>query len=338
MLGDRVRGLRQERGLTQGQLAELAGVSRQLVGAVEAGRHLPRVDAAVGLARVLHTTVEMLLAPDPCAAVGVLADPPEGTLVRVARVADRLVCVPAGRSGESWAAADAVVRGGSLQLFDPERPAAVVAGCDPAIGLTARLVEGDAGPRVVSVATSSLAAVEALAAGRSHAVMVHGPRGMLPVPPVAVQRWRVARWQVGLAAARDLPAGWVQDALAGRRPVVQRDAGAGSQLAFDRAVAAGGSAASTTVAGPRAEGHTDAAWRAATDGLVAVTIEPSALAMGLDFHPLETHESELWIATEHLEVAGVRGFLDELTGGRVRRRLEAIGGYDLSACGTRIAA
>ncbi len=338
MLGDRVRELRQERGLTQGRLAELAGVSRQLVGAVEAGRHLPRVDSAAAIARMLGTTVEALLATETRDAVGVLVDPPEGTLVRIARVGEQLVCVPVGGSGESWAAADAVVRGGALQLFDPERPAAVVAGCDPAIGLTARLVEGDAGPRVVSVPTSSMAAVEALAAGRSHAVMVHGPRGMLPAPPVAVQRWRVARWQVGLAAVRDLPVGWAQDALAGRRRVVQREAGAGSQLAFERAVRATGSATSTTIAGPRAAGHTDAAWRASTDGLVAVTIEPSALAMDLGFHPLETHESELWIATEHLEFAGVRGFVEELTGGRVRRRLEAIGGYDLSGCGTRIAA
>jgi DNA-binding transcriptional ArsR family regulator/DNA-binding XRE family transcriptional regulator len=50
-------------GLTQAQLAELAGVSRQLVGAVEADRHLPRVDAAVRLAAALSTTVEELLAP-----------------------------------------------------------------------------------------------------------------------------------------------------------------------------------------------------------------------------------------------------------------------------------
>lgn len=338
MLGDRVRELRQERGLTQGQLADLVGVSRQLVGAVEAGRHLPRVDSAVGLARALGTSVEALLAPDPHDAVGVLADPAEGTLVRIARVGEQLVCVPAGDSGESWATADAVVRGGALQLFDAERPAAVVAGCDPAIGLTARLVEGGAGGRVVAVGTSSTAAVAALGAGRSHAVMVHGPAGTLPVSPVPVHRWRIARWQVGLAAARGLPAGWLGDALAGRVAVVQRESGAGSQLAFDRAVAATGAVTSDGIAGPRAEGHMEAAWRAATDGLVAVTIEPSALALGLEFHPFETHESELWIASEHLDVPGVRGFVEELTGERVRRRLEAIGGYDLSNCGSRIAA
>ncbi|HEX9890100.1 MAG TPA: substrate-binding domain-containing protein [Nitriliruptorales bacterium] len=333
-----MRQLRRERGLTQAQLGQLAGVSRQLVGALEAGRHLPRVDAAVGLARALATSVEDLLAAAPGGAVGVLADPSEGALVRLARVGDLRVCIPAGASGEGWAAADAVVRGGSVELFGTERPAAVVAGCDPAIGLTAGLVEAAAGPRVLVVATSSAAAITTLASGRSHAVIVHGRAGTLPEAPVPVRRFDVARWQVGLAAPADLPAGWVEDALAGRVPVIQREPGAGTQAAFERAVAACGSTDPASVEGPRAAGHAEAAWRCATDGLVAVTIEPAALAMNLAFHPLEVHVSELWIAVEHLDHAGVRAFVDELTGDRVRRRLDAIGGYDLTDSGTPNAA
>ncbi len=338
MLGVRVRHLRQARGLTQAQLAELAGVSRQLIGAVEAGRHLPRVDAAVGLAHALATSVEDLLAPDPDPAVGVLRDPPDGALVRLARVGDLRVCVPTPGSGEGWAAADAVVRGGSLESFGTERPAAVIAGCDPAIGLAAGLVEAAAGPRVLPVSTSSALASTTLASGRSHAVIVHGPGESRPQPPVSVRRWKVASWQVGLAAPADHPAGWVEDALSGRAVVIQREAGAGSQDAFERAVTARGDAEAASVPGPLTGGHAEAAWRCAADGLVAVTIEPSALAMHLAFHPLEVHTSELWIGVDHLEHASVRAFVDELTGERVRRRLEAIGGYDLTDCGTPIAA
>ena len=338
-MGARVRHLRQSRGLTQAQLAELAGVSRQLVGAVETGRHLPRVDAAVGLARALATSVEELLAAEPPGgAVGVLDDPPDGALVRLARVGDLRVCLPTVGSGEGWAAADAVVRGGSLELFGTERPTAVVAGCDPAIGLAAGLVEAAAGPGVLPVATSSALASTTLASGRSHAVIVHGPAGALPEAPVPVRRFKVASWQVGLAAPDDLPAGWVGEALAGRVPVIQREPGAGSQAAFGRAVAARGEAEAASVHGPRAGGHAEAAWRCATDGLVAVTIEPSALAMNLAFHPLEVHLCELWIGVDHLDNASVRAFVDELTGERVRRRLEAIGGYDLTDCGAPIAA
>ncbi len=337
MLGDRVRGLRLERGLTQAQLAQFAGVSRQLVGAVEAERHLPRVDAAVRLATALSTTVEELLAADTRHVAGVLEEPAEGSLVRIARVGDRLACVAAAGSGEGWASADGQIRDGGVRLFDVERPAVLVAGCDPIIGLAARLLEVTRGPRVVPVATSSAAAVTALMGGRTHAVMVHGPEGRLPAAPANVRRWHIATWQVGLAAPADLPDGWVDDALAGRLPVAQRESGAGSQAAFERARRHRQVSASR-VSGPRVSGHAEAAWRAATDGMVAVTIEPAARANGLAFHALEVHRSQLWVAQEHLDNAVLHAFLQELTGERVERRLSAIGGYDLSETGSELAA
>jgi transcriptional regulator with XRE-family HTH domain/molybdate-binding protein len=336
MLGDRVRQLRLARGLTQVQLAELADVSRQLVGAVEADRHLPRVDAAVRLAAALSTSVEELLAPDSHDATGVLEDPEDGALVRIGRVGDRLVSVPAVGSGEGWASADAQVHDGAVQLFDVERPALIAAGCDPIIGLASRLLEVTSGPRVVPVATSSATAATVLAAGRSHAATLHGLDTAGTEPPVPVRRWHIARWQVGLAAPADLAAGWVDDALAGRIPVVHRETGAGSQAAFERARRPD-QGPGTPIVGPRVGGHAEAAWRASTDRMVAVTIEPAALANGLAFHPLETHTSELWVAAEHTDNSLLHAFLNELVGERVHRRLAAIGGYDLTHNGMEIA-
>lgn len=362
MLGERIRRLRLSRGLTQTQLAELAEVSRQLIGAVEADRHLPRVDAALRLATALSTSVEELLAPETRNAVGVVAEPPNGALVRIGRVGERLVAVPATGSGEGWASADAQVRGGDVQLFDVERPALVVAGCDPIIGLAARLLETTSGPRVIPVATSSARAAEALANGRCHAVTVHGPDTQGPdtqgpdrqgpdrqgpdtqgpearamTPPPGVRRWHLARWQVGLAAPEDMAAGWREDALAGRLPVVHREAGASSQAAFERARDAGHHPA-TAVVGPQVGGHAEAAWRAANDRMVAVTMEPAARASGLAFHPLETHTSELWVMPEHLENPRLQAFLEEVAGERAHRRLAAIGGYDLRDNGQEVAA
>lgn len=337
MLGDRIRALRLARGLTQVQLAELAQVSRQLVGAVEADRHLPRVDAAVRLAAALSTTVEELLAADTREVVGVVEEPAEGALVRIARVGDRLVCVPAAGSGEGWATADAQIHDGAVELFDVERPAVVVAGCDPIVGLASRLLEAASGPRVMPVATSSATAAAVLAAGRSHAVTVHGPDPHRADGPGEVRRWHIARWRVGLAAPADLPDGWVEDALAGRIEVVHREPGAGAQAAFERARAAD-AAAPTPLRGPRVGGHAEAAWRAVTDRMVAVTIEPAALANGLAFHPLETHTSELWVAADHTDNPLLHTFMNELVGERVHRRLAAIGGYDLTHNGTEVAA
>lgn len=64
MLGDRLKKLRAERGWTQTELAERAGVSQQLITKIERGtvresRKLPQLAAAFGL------TVEQFLAGEP---------------------------------------------------------------------------------------------------------------------------------------------------------------------------------------------------------------------------------------------------------------------------------
>lgn len=55
-----VRAARRAAGLTQAELAERAGVSRQTVVAVEAGDYAPSVYLALSLARHLDSTVEAL--------------------------------------------------------------------------------------------------------------------------------------------------------------------------------------------------------------------------------------------------------------------------------------
>lgn len=333
MFGARVRTARKAAGWTQAELAARAGVSRQLVAAVEAGRHLPRIDAGAALADALGVSVEALLAPLPPAADPVVGDPPAaGTPVRLGRVGDRLVCAPAPTdAGDAWGVADAVVEAGGLARLPGREPGAVVAGCDPAIGLAGTLAT-ERGRRVVAVNASTALALEALADGRAHAAVVHGPADALPAPPegMAVRRLGLARWQVGLAAPGRARAGWAVEALAGRRRVIQRDPGAGSQRALERAVAAAGGALPP---GPVARGHLDAARRAAARGLVAVTIEPAARAVGLAFHPLETHIAQLWVVAAHASEPGVAAFVEALAAPALQRRLAAIGGYDLAGCG-----
>ena len=55
-----VRAARQAAGLTQGELAEAAGVTRQTVVAVEAGDYAPSVYLALAVAARLGRTVEEL--------------------------------------------------------------------------------------------------------------------------------------------------------------------------------------------------------------------------------------------------------------------------------------
>jgi transcriptional regulator with XRE-family HTH domain/molybdate-binding protein len=335
VLAARVRKARLGRGLTQAELATRAGVSPQLVSALEAGRHLPRVDAAAAIARVLGTTVEDLLAPAEAPAVAVADELRDGQHVRAGRVGEHLVAVPASPAPDGWTLANGVVRDGLVHLLEPERPAAVIAGCDPALGLAGRIVEHQGGPAVLVATTSTRAALAALQSGRVHVAGVHAPADALPAAPPGTRRFELARWVVGLAAPHDMPAGWVDDALAGRIEVVQRDAGAGSQQAFERAVAAAGC---VVAPGSVAGGHLEAATRARWSGTAAVTIEPVAAALGMAFHPLEEHVAQVWVPADHLGLPPVARVVEELLGSRLHRRLEAIGGYDLSRAGSETAA
>jgi putative transcriptional regulator len=53
-----VRELRTEKGLSQGQLAQRMGVSRQTINAIETDRYTPSLPLAIALARFFARTVE----------------------------------------------------------------------------------------------------------------------------------------------------------------------------------------------------------------------------------------------------------------------------------------
>lgn len=57
---NQVRALREAIGLTQKELGERAGVSRQAINAIETGRFDPSVWLAYDLARLFNTSIEEL--------------------------------------------------------------------------------------------------------------------------------------------------------------------------------------------------------------------------------------------------------------------------------------
>lgn len=59
-----VRELRAQRGLSQGALGELLGVSRQTVNAIETGKYDPSLPLAIRLARLFERPVEAVFLLD----------------------------------------------------------------------------------------------------------------------------------------------------------------------------------------------------------------------------------------------------------------------------------
>jgi putative transcriptional regulator len=59
-MDNRVRELRAAHDLSQGQLGDALGVSRQTINAIENGRYLPSLPLAIAIARYFGSTVEQI--------------------------------------------------------------------------------------------------------------------------------------------------------------------------------------------------------------------------------------------------------------------------------------
>lgn len=326
----RLRRYRESAGLTQAELADRAGVSRQLIGAAESGRNLPRVDAAVAVAAALNMAVETLFGTGSLPTDVITGEvPSDGALLRVGRVGSHLVTAGAHGGSRGWGPADGQFENGVFVPFIDLRDGLVVAGCEPGL----EVLEGtlrQSGAAALSVMASSAAAIDALRAGRVHAAVVHGPALARAAEVPGTVRIRLASWEVGLAGAPDAEQGWVDEALSGRLPVAQREPGAGVQQTFMTAVA------TSDVPGPRVRTHLEAAACASLAGIPAVTIEPAALAVGARFHALGYHDTELWIDEQWKTDPAVVEALDVITSRVFRLRLLTAGGYDLSVLGTQV--
>lgn len=328
-----LRVARVEAGLSQAELAAAGGVSRQMIGAIEAGRHSPNVDAALALARVVGRSVEDLFAARAGRGVPVFDRAlPEGTGVLAGRVGDQVVFAAATDSlaFTGWPTPNAVLRGGvPAALPEGDLDGFVAVGCDPALGSVAELMPRRGSRRVIALSGSTAAALAAMNAGRAHAALVHGRSGLLPTPPAGVLRLRVAGWRVGVAGhgprapsvaeLRHLPGG-----------VVQREPGASSQRAFVAALEEVGASAAP---GPVASGHVEVARRVAHGAAAGVTMEPAAAMFGLAFTPLEEHVAELWVDERWRDHPAVATLASTLRSPAFRRRMGLIGGYDVAQSG-----
>ena len=363
-----LKRFRTQRGLTQQELARLAGVSRQALNEVENGRSVPSTLIALQLARSLGCRVEELFQLDGAeeSLRAVLAQPlrgPAGDSLRVvvAQVAGRWVAHrldPTQRLGDLTLAADAVLvkpgaRAGQAAfepLVDERRLAEtlLLAGCDPALGLlTDRAGRDNPGSRNVWLEASSGAALSALARSEVHAAGAHlleEASGEYNVPFVrsafagrAMLLVTVAQIEEGLAVARGNPKrirGVAQLARKGVR-FMNREESAGARRLLDRLLRASGVSAATVDGYDRfAPGHREAAHAVASGAADAAMVTCAvALALGLDFVPLASERFDLAIPKEWIGDRRVTRLLDALASGAFRRELASLGGYSTQRSG-----
>lgn len=361
--------LRQKRGFSAIQLAQLTGVSRQTIYAIEAGTYVPNTAVALRLARALESKVEDLFKLLDEEAVQEAAteqatllpgcDPLQpGQPVQLCRVDNLLMASPPPAIQWYFPASDAVVAdkpaGGKaeVQVLRKEeefRNRILVAGCDPGISVLARHVRAS-GIELVLAHRNSSQSLKLLKEGSIHIAGTHlrdvssGESNlpeigrMFPKDSVAVVSFAI--WEEGVVTARGNPKSirGIEDLARPAISMVNREKGAGARLLLDTTLKRLGVDAKKVRGYQKtAPGHLAAAWQVLTgEADCCVSTRAAARAFGLGFIPLVSERYDLAIRREHLDVPGVQALLDTLSRSGFRRELESLGGYDTKGAGDRL--
>jgi molybdate-binding protein/DNA-binding XRE family transcriptional regulator len=362
-LGNRIRAARTARQVSQAELARRASISRQALGAVEAGVYQPSVSVALKLARELGDTVESLFGELPFERVDAAVaggDTKPGTPVALGRVAGRVVAVPhfAGNRALAPAAGRLKRINGARAEVETFRSAAeinamlLIAGCDPGVSILADWISRHHAPvSVVSFGRGSKQSLDALATGQVHvagAHLRHRKTGEynLDAARRALGRRRTvlvsfARWELGLATAPGNPrkVRGFDDLRRRGLKMINRERGAGARIALDEAIHDLG-IDPKTLAGYEVEvpGHLEVAEAiAAGRADVGVTIRVAADAYGLGFVPIREERYDLAIPEREMSSTPVRAMMESLTSARFAREVASLCGYDTSSMGKIVA-
>ena len=291
------------------------------------GRHVPSVRTALALSWALDISVDCLFGDDSPPPEPVIGDvlPRDGSAVVVGRVGERLVVAAVDHrvaEAERWAMTDATVADGTVALLDGASiDGLVIAGCDPALGLVAGLVERVTPFRVVTVQASTGDRSTGFAAGRVHGVVLWDGRpasGPIAGGSAAVAtRTLAGRCRVGPCFG--VPS-FDEIAERGLR-VVQRDPGAATQEAFERAL--GRIGVESPVPGAVVGGHVDVARRVAEGADAGVTMEAAARSFGLGFDAIEEHTVEVWLDARWAEMPAAVALVDMLNSTSLRSEARA---------------
>jgi molybdate-binding protein/DNA-binding XRE family transcriptional regulator len=357
---NRVRERREARGLSQIALAERARLTRQSIGAIEAGRATPAVDVALRIARALDCQVEDLFGgPAKEPAIDAWAPSSVDTpRVALAHIGGRWISLPLAGDGLRLSGDGLLLkRRGKRALIEPVRPLAearqnvVLMGCATGLGLLAdRLNSRHGAGRFLWFPSSSDAALKALASGLTHVAGVHlaeTPAGDACVAEVrrlasseALTVVTLARWEAGLLT-RSEDAGRIRgvaDVADSRVRLVAREPSAGAQRLLERALRAAGVPVVVARQAPLvAAGHLDVARTIAMRAAdVGVATCDAAMAFGLRFVPLAEERFDLVLPSALLADARLARLFDVLVSKAMRLELGALG-YDVAKAGQRVA-
>jgi molybdate-binding protein/DNA-binding XRE family transcriptional regulator len=368
-----LKHIRVAQGLSQGELAGKAGITRQAVSAIESHLYLPTTAVALRLAASLGCHVEDLFS------LAEAHDVIEGKLIgslprrdekssairmKVARVGTRMVVRPVTELGEALSftvPADGYVvethgqTSGATVCVKLSRDrqaidqAISVAGCDPAIFLAGEHMRRHKDQTsVVGWTMGSMAALHALQRGEVHVAGLHlfdPTTGESNLPflrrVLKSSNYEVvtfATWEEGLLVRPGNPKSIraVSDIADPLVTLVNREEGAGARLLLDQRLRAAGINSDRVKGyGTIAASHFEIARAIASrQADVGVGIRSAAQLFDLDFVPLQAARYDLVVPKTYIKLHPTLAHLFETLVSRpFRHEIEALGGYDTSETG-----
>lgn len=370
---NRLRVLRTERGLSQGELANRAGITRQAVSSIESNLYLPATTVALQLASVLACRVEDLFSLTPVEEFmeGMfIGHPPQGrtpspsarvkistvgkhTFVRpLSELGDQLsFAVPADGflTGTEGTSSGTTVRVKLSRDREAIRQEISVAGCDPAIFLLGEhLRRQKEKTSVVGWTMGSMAALRALQRGEVHVAGMHlfdqgsGESNMpflrRTLKGSGYDVVTFATWEEGFLVRPGNPLS-IRTAADLAQPAVRlvnREEGSGARLLLDQRLRTSG-IRPKQVRGYNllASTHFEVARTIAKgQAEIGIGIRSAAQLFALDFIPLQTARYDLVVPKTYLKSHPTLTHLfDTLVSRPFRSEIEALGGYDTSDTG-----
>ncbi|MBD2771369.1 substrate-binding domain-containing protein [Iningainema tapete] len=368
-LRNNLKSIRTRLGMSQQDLANIAGVTRQTISGVESGQYAPSVAITLRLAKALGCQVEDLfwLDEDLPEIEAVLAKSvPSNQQVRfsLARVggqwiaypligkdAFRTEMIPADGEGNSQLGTGKVqVR--LLDEMDKLHNTVVIAGCAPVISLWGRAAERwHPQLRVQFNFANSMAALHSLCRGEVHIAGMHlydpqtGEHNTPFVRDVLSGRAAVlitlGMWEEGLLVQSGNPLGikTLTDLVETGGTIVNRELGSGSRMVLEQTLEQEDIPFDSIKGFDRiVQSHQDVAL-AVVSGMADAGISTASVAAthGLEFIPLRSSRYDLVILKEYLEEPPVQQLLGTLGHRLVHSQLEILGGYDTSKIGEVVA-
>ena len=362
-----LRAKRQALALSQKQLADLAGITRQAVSALEANHYSPATSVALQLARALRCRVEDLFSLKSGGEIvegELLGAIPQGTgpwRAQVTQIGHRLLVRPLHGLGELAslsATADGLVvesnpdtsRVKVKLLKDREavRRKIIVGGCDPAMFLAGEHVKKHDQENLVPCLMGSSIALAALKRGEVHVAGIH-------LADESAGKWQLpnlkhslgdmdyiivtfAHWEEGFIVRQGNPKKirTVTDIAKSTVRIVNREKGSGARRLLDKQLDA------SRIEPNRVKGYSDevlshlevASRIKAGLADAGIGVRAAAAICGLDFVPLQRERYDLVIPKSYYEtLSGLQVLLDTMVSKPFRDELEALGGYDTREIG-----